>query len=103
STHTRALRAPRFPYATLFRSTQSRAGTGHGCARHHAGHQPDVRTLLCLLYGGRIAAAGGISHYMMFSGEMLNYPVEQAHLMIVRSEEHTSELQSRENLVCRLL
>src|SRR5690606_40043706 len=26
-----------------------------------------------------------------------------ATMMIVRSEEHTSELQSRENLVCRLL
>src|SRR5690606_17433225 len=25
------------------------------------------------------------------------------HLLTVRSEEHTSELQSRENLVCRLL
>src|SRR5690606_41641486 len=25
------------------------------------------------------------------------------HLLVARSEEHTSELQSRENLVCRLL
>src|SRR5690606_41824914 len=29
--------------------------------------------------------------------------VEQPHLARHRSEEHTSELQSRENLVCRLL
>src|SRR5690606_40647297 len=29
--------------------------------------------------------------------------VVSAHLAIARSEEHTSELQSRENLVCRLL
>src|SRR5690606_41352038 len=27
----------------------------------------------------------------------------QHHLLVRRSEEHTSELQSRENLVCRLL
>src|SRR5690606_41508133 len=26
-----------------------------------------------------------------------------AHMVVIRSEEHTSELQSRENLVCRLL
>src|SRR5690606_40817055 len=30
-------------------------------------------------------------------------PVEYRVLGIIRSEEHTSELQSRENLVCRLL
>src|SRR3989449_6853840 len=30
-------------------------------------------------------------------------PVEPAHPMVVRSEEHTSELQSRLHLVCRLL
>src|SRR5690606_41583183 len=28
---------------------------------------------------------------------------QRQHLPVVRSEEHTSELQSRENLVCRLL
>src|SRR6266511_3467733 len=30
-------------------------------------------------------------------------PVTEAHHLLLRSEEHTSELQSRENLVCRLL
>src|SRR5690606_41581160 len=30
-------------------------------------------------------------------------PVPHADLLLHRSEEHTSELQSRENLVCRLL
>src|SRR5436309_12359585 len=30
-------------------------------------------------------------------------PVREKVGMVVRSEEHTSELQSRENLVCRLL
>src|SRR5436309_11673525 len=30
-------------------------------------------------------------------------PMRQPHPHSVRSEEHTSELQSRENLVCRLL
>src|SRR6266511_6473095 len=39
----------------------------------------------------------GLVHAHMFDG--VGYPVGH-HL---RSEEHTSELQSRENLVCRLL
>src|SRR5690606_40111686 len=30
-------------------------------------------------------------------------PIDKAGLVAARSEEHTSELQSRENLVCRLL
>src|SRR5690606_39395827 len=30
-------------------------------------------------------------------------PLGHARLFVMRSEEHTSELQSRENLVCRLL
>src|SRR5436309_8270498 len=31
------------------------------------------------------------------------FPLEFEYLVAQRSEEHTSELQSRENLVCRLL
>src|SRR5690606_40395605 len=49
----------------------------------HVGNQPDVRAVLCLLHGRGFTAAGCVSHFMMFSGEKLNYPVEQAHLMIV--------------------
>src|SRR5690606_39365523 len=36
-------------------------------------------------------------------GELLDLVTLQAQLEGQRSEEHTSELQSRENLVCRLL
>src|SRR5690606_9578870 len=38
---------------------------------------------------------GGMSKYTYYLANNLQYPS--------RSEEHTSELQSRENLVCRLL
>src|SRR5215475_15888337 len=34
---------------------------------------------------------------------LVQVDVHQRHERVVRSEEHTSELQSRENLVCRLL
>src|SRR5690606_41950263 len=38
---------------------------------------------------------------MTWIGLMLTYQIDGLH--VNRSEEHTSELQSRENLVCRLL
>src|SRR5690606_41633124 len=34
---------------------------------------------------------------------IVNYFCRRIHFLRLRSEEHTSELQSRENLVCRLL
>src|SRR5690606_39769208 len=37
------------------------------------------------------------------SGVQRRYVVEKSGILDPRSEEHTSELQSRENLVCRLL
>src|SRR5690606_27932279 len=62
---------------------QFRTGPRNGRTWHHVGNQPDVRAVLCLLHGRGFTAAGCVSHFMMFSGEKLNYPVEQAHLMIV--------------------
>src|SRR5690606_41486353 len=38
---------------------------------------------------------GGFPYFMIIPGLIM--------LVFIRSEEHTSELQSRENLVCRLL
>src|SRR5437868_12860556 len=65
-----------FPYTTLFRS---RAGAGNGGAA--ANRIP-----------GRTAPAGGVQG--LPDGD---------HKPRRRSEEHTSELQSRFDLVCRLL
>src|SRR5690606_41496018 len=41
----------------------------------------------------------------MYGGELFvaHVPIQESVLANARSEEHTSELQSRENLVCRLL
>src|SRR5690606_39638895 len=77
-----------FPYTTLFRSVVGRDVTrdGSGCRREC------VRApLRCRLGGGdaRRCRAG-------------TRPGTQRSPR-PRSEEHTSELQSRENLVCRLL
>src|SRR5436309_6571763 len=90
-------RTTHFPYTTLFRSFRS-AGTHDRPRVHHdrarasdhavppRGTEADSE-ILCTIRRVKVvlvtAASKGIS--------------------AARSEEHTSELQSRENLVCRLL
>src|SRR2546430_3143329 len=71
-------RSTLFPYTTLFRSS----GRGRpGPPRWHP---------------GRTAVSGR-------SGAGIGRPREPSSISGRRSEEHTSELQSQSNLVCRLL
>src|SRR2546430_7907238 len=72
-------RSTLFPYTTLFRSAQ---------AVEQAMFQEDDRV---------VAADGGAqqAHGVRHVGRVGDLPA--------RSEEHTSELQSQSNLVCRLL
>src|SRR3712207_9526975 len=72
-------RSTLFPYTTLFRSIPDPEGSRRG-----AGPRPDPHRALVLLGSARRAPAVG-------------------HVARQRSEEHTSELQSRQYLVCRLL
>src|SRR5690606_42102936 len=74
------------PYTTLFRSTpRKRAGTDAAAAR------PSPRAQSAPESSARIASSRASRRQgLRRSGRP-------------RSEEHTSELQSRENLVCRLL
>src|SRR2546430_8415486 len=77
-------RSTLFPYTTLFRSAvglaRVRRDYGDGLERGpRRGHR-------------RLADAGGTDDYR-----------DQRRLRHTRSEEHTSELQSQSNLVCRLL
>src|SRR5690606_42142099 len=77
----RRLRPPRatlFPYTTLFRSRGARGCRAHRCGSARTACPPASRPVSVLRPFCRRS-----SHR--------------------RSEEHTSELQSRENLVCRLL
>src|SRR5690606_42126938 len=102
----RARRTPRstlFPYTTLFRSPPA---APHAARRHPAGagavallvavHPVPARRARQL---PRFAAAVRAVPRLRRSRRRLR-PDVRAHR---RSEEHTSELQSRENLVCRLL
>src|SRR5690606_40421545 len=49
-----------------------------------------------------VAALGGLHRFMNWDGPILT-DSGGFQVWSLRSEEHTSELQSRENLVCRLL
>src|SRR2546430_13658975 len=74
-------RSTLFPYTTLFRSQQRR---GDGC-EHHLECRETQRRNGQMQTGNRLMG-------VRKTGEMQ-----------IRSEEHTSELQSQSNLVCRLL
>src|SRR2546421_6354461 len=76
-------RSTLFPYTTLFRS---RRVSGAGAARHVRARCPGK--------GGRHATRPGV-----VPDRRRVHPA----LPHLRSEEHTSELQSRSDLVCRLL
>src|SRR5690606_42128679 len=66
----------------------------HGMSHFH--HFRDQ--IGCVQQRGMRAAAG--DHHVLASRTL----TQRRHYVVdVRSEEHTSELQSRENLVCRLL
>src|SRR2546430_11885418 len=79
-------RSTLFPYTTLFRSVDAREDGGKRFGSGgHAGLRKEFRS-----FRPSVARAGIHNHD----------PIDVAP---VRSEEHTSELQSQSNLVCRLL
>src|SRR5699024_11534877 len=84
----RPTRSTLFPYTTLFRSNQERAQGLYG------------RTQVCYF-----RQDPSCLHQYKISTRTREYHVLHLlrHVLQPRSEEHTSELQSRFDLVCRLL
>src|SRR2546429_3903193 len=80
-------RSTLFPYTTLFRSRHGVAIAASGRAVHHRGIVAETAGP----HGRRAARVGRVAS-----------PAGRTHRP-ARSEEHTSELQSRLHLVCRLL
>src|SRR2546430_5906093 len=78
-------RSTLFPYTTLFRSPLKTDGKA--------------------IYGIDVkvpgAQVGSIERCPVFGGKVETFDASAANA--IRSEEHTSELQSQSNLVCRLL
>src|SRR5690606_40497608 len=84
------------PYTTLFRSPRDERAAER--ERHlHGVHRRLTVLLAALRLRADIGRRGELSLRQAVHAVVLD-DVEH-----VRSEEHTSELQSRENLVCRLL
>src|SRR3712207_7577004 len=79
-------RSTLFPYTTLFRSP-------------HAGRAADLRPPV------RAHEGRERDHHPVTGGpaDVRREPDIRARCGVLRSEEHTSELQSRQYLVCRLL
>src|SRR5947208_5935937 len=79
-----------FPYTTLFRS-----GCGRACGLiEHRQQLADLHVIASLVLDAREDAAALGVHLQI---DLLRFELE------TRSEEHTSELQSPDHLVCRLL
>src|SRR3989442_7763218 len=83
-------RSTLFPYTTLFRSEEK----DQQGARHD---REPVRT------HGRSSWWTGLRQMIAPSACYRDKSVDLGGRRIIRSEEHTSELQSRPHLVCRLL
>src|SRR3712207_8242505 len=83
------------PYTTLFRSPGGTGWSGEGAGDHlEVGDQGVV--------GGGAGVVGRAQHGRGVRGR--EHPGLRRHLLLrLRSEEHTSELQSRQYLVCSLL
>src|SRR5690606_41578600 len=80
----------RFPYTTLFRSIKPEYAS-----------EPEVMEMAGQLKAQAQSGRMSMREYDYYLKQMGEYiEVEKPSF---RSEEHTSELQSRENLVCRLL
>src|SRR5207302_10242826 len=92
-------RARLFPYTTLFRSfgaPRNRRGTGPGASLPGGISTRGVELAVGPVRDRdrRLRSSGGAG---------CGHRIEATFWNSSRSEEHTSELQSRENLVCRLL
>src|SRR5690606_39760712 len=86
-----------FPYTTLFRSERGTPPAGSPFFRFHViDMQGDLQVEAGVPVAAPMEGEGDIVPGVIPAGR---YAVATH----VRSEEHTSELQSRENLVCRLL
>src|SRR3712207_7973379 len=88
-------RSTLFPYTTLFRSAQ------RGAQQRRAPAVEEVRVARELHGGARAAVQH--AHRVQRAVRRMDARQRQPVVAGDRSEEHTSELQSRQYLVCRLL
>src|SRR3712207_7263270 len=83
-------RSTLFPYTTLFRSLAVGVAIDSRLLEPSARRSGKFRIRCALTHGGRVSLSPAAGEHSV-------------HMAMWRSEEHTSELQSRQYLVCRLL
>src|SRR5438093_8136008 len=88
-------RSSLFPYTTLFRSWAVANELGHGFLE-----SVYVKALILALRQKGLSVESEVPLQVTFRGHAVGDFYAD---IIIRSEEHTSELQSLTNLVCRLL
>src|SRR3712207_9023054 len=89
-------RSTLFPYTTLFRSTVFFGLTA--CDGLQGDDLADIRGVQFVKFQGRSVERAVFANAVRVACARAEPPAPQ-----IRSEEHTSELQSRQYLVCRLL
>src|SRR3712207_8922917 len=87
-------RSTLFPYTTLFRSLDNSAPSG-----------VDAQGRALMYAPSPVEGGSSVSHWdvSLYANQLMEPDVSGDLIHSVRSEEHTSELQSRQYLVCRLL
>src|SRR2546430_3815361 len=85
-------RSTLFPYTTLFRSNQ-----------HHSKKDSDDIDYRHTREAALTTELSGARAHRIRIANRRGPPASAAVISLARSEEHTSELQSQSNLVCRLL
>src|SRR5690606_41211500 len=92
-------RSTLFPYTTLFRSNFTGEFEKETCP----GLYPSGLGVFCHFFGGVQSRSIGVFDIFDLQAALIFLKGGDFGRPTFRSEEHTSELQSRENLVCRLL
>src|SRR3712207_6949027 len=85
-------RSTLFPYTTLFRSSLGRSGLS-----------PEISQVTCCAAYAPFTPSKSEQRLLPPYYRGCWHGVSRSLQMVPRSEEHTSELQSRQYLVCRLL
>src|SRR2546430_9950357 len=96
-------RSTLFPYTTLFRSRCAPVAAGDAVAHpRHDGDRAVLREPPARVVLGGVLGWGDVRRRAAFPARG-SLAAPHAAARAARSEEHTSELQSQSNLVCRLL
>src|SRR5205814_10168410 len=101
-TRRRPPRSTLFPYTTLFRSEAAKDGESALQIARETGQRSEEAYSMIFL-STCLGAQGNYQQAFPMAHNALSVAMEINHRQWIRSEEHTSELQSLRHLVCRLL